>query len=324
MSNEIEKLGLTKYIDTDLIILSRLPNNKLNLLCRSNKYMSDLCKKDKLFTYKIINEFNIYGYNFLEFKDLYEFESSREFYINIITTMKDASFIQLINIGRLDLVILGYYIYKPNIHEDHEDAFRLACEDEDDDISIIKFLYEKGLEEEKMGGERIDIHIDEEEPFKNACNDGNVEIIEYLYELGLKDEKMGGYRINIHIDNEDPFTLACYKGYYNVVQVLYDLGLREEKTGGYKIDIHAENERAFTDACTHGHLQIAQFLYEKGLEEEKMGGKRIDIHALNDYAFTQSCEMGYFQITRFLNQIYLEEEKTLGINFIPEGYENCI
>ena len=108
MSNEMK--NLTGRIDTDLIILSKLLNDKLNLMCHSNKYISSLCQKDKLYTCKIINEFNMYRYNFLDFKILYGFKSFKEYYINVYTTINNDSFLDIVNTHRLDLVILKYYI----------------------------------------------------------------------------------------------------------------------------------------------------------------------------------------------------------------------
>jgi len=55
--DEIKQI-ITWIPEVDEIILSKMNINKLNLLCRSNNYLNDICSCDKFWKLKIINDFS--------------------------------------------------------------------------------------------------------------------------------------------------------------------------------------------------------------------------------------------------------------------------
>ena len=89
--------------------------------------------------------------------------------------------------------------------------------------------------------EFIDIHYDNEKPFKIACKYGQIKVIEFLYELGLDLDNP----IFIHVDKEYGFRAAAKYGHIDVLNWIYETS----KDLGTQINIHAGKEEAFLEAC---------------------------------------------------------------------------
>ena len=110
--------------------------------------------------------------------------------------------------------------------------FKKACRT--GDINQAKQLVEKY---------NIDIHAEDEYPFKMACYNGHFELVKYLTNLNQN--------INIHANNEAAFRNTCYNGHLNIVEYLISLD--------ENINIHAKDEFAFKFACDFGYLELVMF-----------------------------------------------------------------
>jgi len=82
----------------------------------------------------------------------------------------------------------------------------------------------------------FNIHLFDENVFREACFSGDKPLVEWLIHLGE-----GPYgKIDIRLNNNSAFRLLCYKGHLDIAKMLIDL---EESYG--KIDIHEGMKRHF-------------------------------------------------------------------------------
>jgi hypothetical protein len=93
---------------------------------------------------------------------------------------------------------------------------------------------------------KLNIHANDEEGFRYACQNGHLEVVKYL----MKQED----KPNIHAYNEGGFRWACFYGHLEVVKYLMSLD--------NKPNIHANNEFGFQLACHNGHLEVVKYLVE--------------------------------------------------------------
>jgi len=91
---------------------------------------------------------------------------------------------------------------------------------------------------------KLNIHINNDEAFRYACNSGNINIAKWLYSLEDKP--------NIHANDDEVFRYACYTGNINIAQWLYEL---EDKP-----NIHALCDAAFRIACYYDNISIVNWL----------------------------------------------------------------
>jgi len=158
--------------------------------------------------------------------------------------------------------IIKYFISN-NIFTNKNIIFERACEYNNSEI--IKYL----ISTEKVVGE-IDIHYNNESPFRCIFEANNLEMVKYLISL---EETHG--KINIHADNEYVFLSACSGDDFEIVKYLISL----EETHG-KINIHEENEFVFLQMCSKNNLEMIKYL----ISLEKTHGK-IDFLSTLDYYF---------------------------------------
>ena len=118
----------------------------------------------------------------------------------------------------------------------------------------------------------IDIHSNEEECFRNACENGFLEVAQLLYEIAPD--------IDISTRSEYPFRYACVNGHLNVAQWLVAI----KPT----INISIWNNYAFFSSCSNGHLDILRWLLE-------IDGS-IDI----SYSVRLACEYGHLEVAKWL------------------------
>ena len=78
------------------------------------------------------------------------------------------------------------FFFKPrkfDIHEFNELPFRISCRSRRNALEKVKYLWGFCL---KYNVRLIDIHVDNDDSFKFACNTGNLPLAKYLWELSLK------------------------------------------------------------------------------------------------------------------------------------------
>jgi len=108
---------------------------------------------------------------------------------------------------RGDIIILEplYEAMKDQI--DIQNAFVQTCKgilNYKNNKLIVQFLYEKSLEN-KIDAQKIDIHINNEEPFRMACINDHLETAQYLYEISIIEKNP----INIRIMEDFAFKWSC-------------------------------------------------------------------------------------------------------------------
>lgn len=147
---------------------------------------------------------------------------------------------------------------------DKDELFSVVCQYRNND-SAYKLYY---------AFPDINIHHNNDEPFRNACRTGNYYFVRWLYSMG---------NINIHFNQDEAFRNSCsfnYDIHWNyidinpeLVQWLYSLG---------DIDIHMNQDLAFRHACKTGNLEYVKWIYSLG---------NVDIHVNRDEAFQNACKM---------------------------------
>ncbi|AYV76726.1 MAG: hypothetical protein Terrestrivirus12_29 [Terrestrivirus sp.] len=105
---------------------------------------------------------------------------------------------------RGDIIILEplYEVLKDQI--DIQTAFIQTCKgilNYKNNKQIVKFLYDKSVE----CGQKIDIHINNEESFRLACVNDHLETAQYLYEISIIEKNP----INIRIMEDFAFKWSC-------------------------------------------------------------------------------------------------------------------
>lgn len=118
---------------------------------------------------------------------------------------------------------------------------------------IAEWLYYLSKTHEKQ---KINIHVDNDYPFRYSCQYGHKDTAEWLYSISKIDDNT---KINIHILDEYPFRAACYYGHKHVAEWLYWLSENDDNEDEL-INIHADDNFSFRTACQHGHKKLAEWL----------------------------------------------------------------
>lgn len=184
-----------------------------------------------------------------------------------------------------------------NNHQNRQNAFNdifgnMGESNPSIDHQMIRWL----IEQSEIGGERIDIHNNQELPFRATCDWGDLDMAKLLIELG---EGLYG-RIDIHACDECAFRYACYGARIDMAQWLIELG--EQSYG--RINIHVMKENVFTSACNDNRMNVAQWLVCLG---EKSHGK-INIHAETEECsvLTYACINNNIDMVKWLVELSKE------------------
>ena len=154
-----------------------------------------------------------------------------------------------------------------NFLEDYGDnLFALACRS--GNLELVQWIYNLGIEHNV----RINIHYNNEEPFKNACRSGNLKLVKWLLLISSS-----GDEINIHVDDDYPFQMACLSGNLELVQwlceVLYKynivtdvyFGIRDDDDYPFATDTSNEMDSSYEDifiaACNSGNINVVEYIW---------------------------------------------------------------
>ncbi len=234
---------------------------------------------------------------------------------------------------------------KPNINIREWDDYALKYSCISGHIEIVKWLFSQYIVKELFDSYKEKLLL-VNKLFKYACGNGHLELARWIYNGGT-----GVGKINISIDNNEPFTKAFSNGFIEMVDWLYtlaedlggnlpaDLIAHAEECGKivcpkggievmrwlYKIKGYSYNHiDYFKLAITNGHYKLAKWLYsvnpdvkitdqdeeifciccEKGyldiIEWLLKVKPDIDIHINDSYPFIIACEKGHIDIIQYL------------------------
>lgn len=168
----------------------------------------------------------------------------------------------------------------------------------------------------------IDIHVDEEKIFRNACLSGHDKLVEWL--LSLNEN------INIRAEDDYAFVYACKGGHVDIAKMLLSLDKN--------INIYARNFCAFSHsrskcikwlfslgnieinaaynaflfACMNGKLELAKYIYSLN--------NKIDIRSNCDEIFRWTCAEGHLDVIKYL--LFLDDEIDLNCLY-DEPFQNA-
>lgn len=168
---------------------------------------------------------------------------------------------------------------------------------EEDEITITRRLFrrfynlccsKKISEAEKLLTDnpgKINLHYNNELPFRAACRAGNLKVAQWLISL---EDRYGV--IDIHAVNEKAYYYACINNRINILHWLFTL----EETHG-KIDIQKQGAYPFIHACQYEHNQVAKFIINLAPTHGK-----INIHESEDSAFYWACNKNNIKLAKYL------------------------
>lgn len=104
------------------------------------------------------------------------------------------------------------------------------------EVKLIKLLLDAG----------VNIHVDMETPFIQACYAQQKEIIVLLLDAGA----------DIHAQNDMPLRSVCMGGNIEIAEILIKSGA----------DVHVENDEPLRLAAANGHVEILKLLIKNGAD----------------------------------------------------------
>ena len=155
---------------------------------------------------------------------------------------------------------IAVYIWEFLKEQEHDITSIFICACKSGNLELIKWVWQLG---------NIDLHIDNEDPFKNVCYSYNLDAIKYVWELGYKDN-VG--IINIHIFNEEIFEILCSQDKIEIVEWIWQLSLRDDVG---KIDIHVNDDRIFRNffskrVINEDNLDVLKYILRIGNFDRSM------------------------------------------------------
>lgn len=145
----------------------------------------------------------------------------------------------------------------------------------------------------------VDIHVQNELPFRWMCRNGYIEHAKWLYYFCLVNDNA----IDIRESNDSAFVSLCQQGYLEAAQWLFE-------ESGHTINVNMRNGEAFRQACKSHSLEMVMWLLKTSIET----GNTIDVHAYNDSAWRMAQYCFDEAMTDCLLQLFkemdsLEEEE---------------
>lgn len=250
--------------------------------------------------------------------DICQFMYQSKFHTNFKTKNFDGEMISSCSNGCLDSAkwILSVTKIERNILDQ---IFREACTREHLDIARLIFY---------LNDSKIDIHLNNEELFRNACQFGNTYTMKFLLSLDKN--------IDIHILNDESFRNSCEFGNLDVAKLLYQISLDNNDV----IDIHRQDDYAFKNSCENGYIEVAKWLYSLdtnmnvdwhrilliNCESNNIHFVKwinsldvyINIHGQKEKIFRTCCRLGNFKLVKYLHSQSLEINSPINIRAVGD------
>lgn len=213
----------------------------------------------------------------------------------------------LFRIGGLDLHKYVYENSKVDIHACNDDAFTSACDYKN--IDIASYVYNLGIEDEKNGGRRVNIHmVYKSFDFEDLCI--NFEVMKYVYELSIEEEKIGfGHRYDIHFC-DDIFFVKCCKWNFEHIKWFYGISLEEERLGiGRRFNVSAHNNKFMMNVLNlHYWDDDREKILDWLFDVAESSGNLISIHVNNEAMFRSYCKQNKLELAKKLYDKSLVDE----------------
>lgn len=155
--------------------------------------------------------------------------------------------------------IVDFTTYFPRIdgsRSEYNSLFAQCCEGDylesgnehkrlNDNLELLKWLYSLG---------KVDIHSEDEDALRSACQRGRLDVMKWLYSLDGK--------INIRVDRDIIFFDACTTNNLELAKWIYSL---DNTINVHTVhEINCMNDWLFKACCQWGHLKTAGWLYSFG------------------------------------------------------------
>lgn len=124
----------------------------------------------------------------------------------------------------------------------------------------------------------VDIHINNEKPFRFAAISGSLEIVKYLSELGA----------NVHAENEGALREACGCGHLDIVKYLIRY---------HNCDMHAYDNEAIEWAALQDRWDVLKYLIDQTDSEKFSSETMCESYGAVLY---YTCTSGNFEMVKYL------------------------
>ena len=246
------KSTLSKYKDIDLLILEKLNDKDLLVICQVNKYMKDLCNDNNFWRNRFETKFG---------KDIAQKPINKEYYFEVLKFANNykklnpidklTRFMDAITMKRLDL--LKVIDDKNRINENIANIYPLDYAIYVGNLNIVKYLIKNGA---KMG-------LGVKNFLKEASALNKLNIVKYLVEEHGDKNQIGVAAIEVAIE----------RGYFDIVKYLI------EKGG----DIHLLDDKVIRLATTWGNLDMVKWLVERGADYHVLNDRPLKIARKKGY-----------------------------------------
>lgn len=192
-------------------------------------------------------------------------------------------------------------------------CFAIGCEN--NHLELAQYLYSINP--------RVDIHYNDEEPFRMACYYGNMEVLEQLVEWG----NMMQYPIDIHANNDEAFKLACSNYQMHIINKLFELSIMSPQ----KIDFSHDNYVVISELLTDNKFDIARKLFQLDPRQTLTGlvihSYKIPLNAEKVFVekslevynvFRDLSEEIIKNLPLWIRKIYLKNRLKMALSELPE------
>lgn len=313
------------------VILSELDDKELGYLCSTNKSFREKCNDDKFWKLRI--EYRL-GKSFLKYKDIYNFYTYKEYYINLmnfINRNKNLSANEIVlKFNRPDVLMAKIKLENIILNESMIKILIIYW-----DFDILKFyidylirnnlklFYEENpnlifiysIQSKDMRKVQYIYNLIQNNPsfdlnwfngilFKKVVEFGNIEMIEFIFNIQEREN----YDIAIEFYN-GMFNEAILRDDKEILSLIYDKSIEDDK----RINIHRNNESYFYLSLLRKKENSMDWLLNTSIIENDP----VDIHTDNDYIFKNLCAINSFNSLNLLKSLDVNYDWPECRNIVP-------
>ena len=252
----------------------------ISFMDNKNTEIFNILVKNNIITKDDINELFLHFFRSSKYDEMLDF------------LLKNGADISILNTAETYEIIESQFMYKSienfkmiikNVHKidinDENVITNARC-----NIEIFKYLDNIG----------VNIYINENSVFYDACLDGDLEIVKFFIKNGVSTDVKSDALISSCTQNDNRII--------EIIKILIENGA----------DIHAEEDQSFINACEYCNIEIIKLLIQYG----------ANIHAQNDKALINACYYDDIETVKLLIEnganIHAQEDQA----FINACYNN--